>query len=1133
MTGSDVNFSQPFHLVVVGSSAGGIEALATLVSSLPTDFAAPVIIAQHLDPAHPSRLGEILSRYSPLPVRTIVDQEQLRPGIVYVVPSDQQIEIVDLSAHLEPGEERGPRPSVDRLFTSAAISFGERLIAIVLSGTGSDGSAGARMVHEQGGTVIIQNPATAAFPGMPRSLAVATVDVVANLEDIGPLLPRFLLDAERLETPSNQESLEQILGLLREQRGIDFSEYRKPTILRRLQRRMLAANCKTMKEYLDYLRANQDEQAALTSSFLIKVTDFFRDTKTFAYLRESILPDLIQKARAQPEGLRIWSAGCATGEEAYSVAILVLELLREAQLDIPVRIFATDLDSTAVSFARRGVFPSTALKNVPHDLATRYFRPVDGEYEVTEPVRKLIIFGPHDLVQTPPFPRIDILFCRNVLMYFTPDLQDIALHALAFALREGGYLVLGTAETSTPLVDCFTTANAALKIFRRNGFPVPFHSNRISSFTAGLPVRAGVEARSRPLVPVDPLRATGHLHRSNANSDSLLSGLAAGVVSVDNHYDIQFINVAARELLGIYGVAIGEDLIHRLSSVNASDLRAIIDTAFKDNRPTRLEEIAAADAETGRDRYLQIICSPQPAGPSEDQVSRVTITLTDVTSVVHGRLAVEDLLATQADELQVAVTRMKTMGETNHRLLEANEELTIASEQWRLMKDEYALASSDAEAATEELEAYAEELQASAEELETLNEELRASVEELAASNANLEARAEELSLQRQISEERRSQLDSVLTSMGDAVVVVDATGSPLRTNPSYDELFSGAAAPFVPRNEDGQVLPAEATPLMRAARGESFFLPFTIMDTDGRRRWYEANGRSLNGQARGVGVVVIRDITERSLRHLQDEFVERSSHELRTPLTAIRGYLQLVIRQLRSESTDGRLLRFALAAIDQEQRLEALIDELTDVTRIQSKQLQLQTEPMDLVALLSRVVEGARVMAQGQLIELTTDTDSLIMTGDVIRLEGALYNLLTNAIKYAPGTERIEVHLEHTGDDVKIVVQDYGPGIPAIAIPHIFSRFYRVAGINERNEGGLGLGLYIANEVVTAHGGMIEVASVEGEVTTFTVRLPLNLQPASIPESQATIDQETIAETRTSAHADVTGGDDTESSEE
>lgn len=1121
MAHPEVGSQQPSHLVVIGSSAGGIEALSTLVSSLPADFAVPIIIAQHLDPRHPSRLVEILSRYSPLPVRSIAGLEPLRAGTVYVIPSDQQIEIVDGTAHLEPCDEQGPRPSVNRLFSNAAVVFREHLIAIVLSGTGSDGAAGARMVHEEGGTVIIQNPETAAFPGMPRSLAVETVDVVANLEDIGSLLQRLLTEPDLLKTRTNQQTLQQILDLVRRHRGIDFNEYRQPTIMRRLQRRMVATNCTTMSDYLNYVRTNPDEETHLVRSFLIKVTDFFRDGKTFAYLREHVLPDLIRNAKDQPEGLRIWSAGCATGEEAYSIAILVLELLREDHRDIPVRIFATDLDSTAVGFARRGVYPSTALKNLPSELAARYFQKVDGEYEITEEARKLIVFGPHDLVQTPPFPRIDLLLCRNVLMYLTPDLQDIALHTLAFALRKGGYLVLGTAETSTPLAECFTTDSSTLKVFKRTGYQVPFHSNRIASFTARLPAPARLAERSRPLLATGPTRTASQPRRPNGGSETLLNGLPTGVVSVDEHYDIQFINIAAREMLGIYGVAVGEDLIHRLTSVNTADLRAVIDATFKESQPARIEEIVQTEAGTGQERYLQIICAPRRTEPSDDRAPQVIIILNDVTDIVRRRRVIEQSLATQQAEVHSAVTRMQKMGETNRRLLEANEELTIATEQLRALKDEYALASSDAEAATEELEAYAEELQASAEELETLNEELKTSVEELAATNATLEIRAQELSEQRQISEERRSQLDSVLASMGDAVVVVDAAGNSVRTNAAYDEMLASAAGPFIPRDEEGLPLPDAFTPQMRAARGESFFLPFTITGSDGRLRWFEASGRSLSGQTHGVGVVVIRDISERSLRHLLDDFVERSGHELRTPLTAIRGYLQLLIRQLRTESPDERLTRFTLAAIDQEQRLETLVNQLMDVTRIQSNQLELHHEPLDLVALVSGVVEVAQVLAQGQSIDIRMDVDSLLITGDVLRLEGALYNLLTNAIKYAPATERIEVHLGRSDDGAEIAVRDYGPGIPAHDLPYIFSRFYRVAGTNQKGTSGLGLGLYIAREVVIAHGGTIRATSKVGEGTTFTIHLPLRQQLGRDHESLARITLDNTPETRASACPD------------
>jgi two-component system CheB/CheR fusion protein len=333
------------HLVVVGSSAGGIGALSGLVSSLPEDFDAPIVVAQHLDPNRESHLQEILARKSTLPVKTVTKHEPLRAGVVYVVPANWHVNITDseieLSSEPSPGQ---PIPSINLLMETAAGVYGENLIAIVLSGTGTDGTEGARTVSQAGGAVIIQDPETAEFGEMPRSLAPSTVDIVASLEEIGPVLKNLISGIAVPEKISEDEgqNLEQFLQELHRSRGVDFRSYKRPTIMRRLGRRMAATGCESIEEYSEYLENHPEEYRQLIGAFLIKVTEFFRDPELFDHIKEKVLPELIGEAREQENQLRIWSAGCATGEEAYSLAITVSEVLgREAGL-FNVRIFATD-----------------------------------------------------------------------------------------------------------------------------------------------------------------------------------------------------------------------------------------------------------------------------------------------------------------------------------------------------------------------------------------------------------------------------------------------------------------------------------------------------------------------------------------------------------------------------------------------------------------------------------------------------------------------------------------------------------------------------------------------------------------------------------------------------------------------
>ncbi|HEV7216536.1 MAG TPA: chemotaxis protein CheB, partial [Chloroflexota bacterium] len=403
------------QLVVIGASAGGLEALSTLLGSLPASLPAAVVIAQHLSPSRTSHLEEIFSRRTPLPVNTVTERATLHAGVVYVVPPNQHVELVGRELHLI-ADHGGPHPSVDRLLTSAAQVFGENLIAIILSGQGSDGAAGARAVKAAGGVVMIQDPASAAFPSMPRSLAPNIVDVAAPVERLGALLQGLLSLGDRPQSPQGTPTLSAFLEHIRQRQGLDFTGYRTPTILRRLHRRLVATGANSLDEYMQHLEANPEEYQRLTQAFLIKVTEFFRDGDLFSHLRDVLLPELIATARQQGRGLRCWSAGCATGEEPYSLAILIADLLGDALEQANVRIFATDLDAEAVAFARRGAYPESALAGLPPDLVARHFTHQGDAYVIKKRVRSLIIFGQQDLGLRAPFPDIDLVLCRNVLI---------------------------------------------------------------------------------------------------------------------------------------------------------------------------------------------------------------------------------------------------------------------------------------------------------------------------------------------------------------------------------------------------------------------------------------------------------------------------------------------------------------------------------------------------------------------------------------------------------------------------------------------------------------------------------------------------------------------------------------------
>ncbi len=324
-------------------------------------------------------------------------------------------------------------------------------------------------MKKAGGTVIVQSPESAGFAAMPLSIPPTLVDITAAPEAMGRIILDIVGASEMPPDGTDRTMLRTLLAQLRERSGIDFSQYKTPTIMRRLSRLMVASGVSSIAEYLPFLQRNPEGYQRLVNSFLIKVTEFFRDAALFEALRDNILPKLMTEAREQNRELRIWSAGSSTGEEAYSLAILCAELMRDQESSIGVRIFATDVDELAVSFARRGVYSSDSLRHVPESLVARYFSKHDDRYEVSKQIRNMTVFGQHDLGQRAPFPRIDLVLCRNVLIYFTKELQARALQLFAFALRDGGYLVLGKAESTTSVPRFFKVSQLSTEDLRTRG----------------------------------------------------------------------------------------------------------------------------------------------------------------------------------------------------------------------------------------------------------------------------------------------------------------------------------------------------------------------------------------------------------------------------------------------------------------------------------------------------------------------------------------------------------------------------------------------------------------------------------------------------------------------------------------
>ncbi len=786
-------------LVVVGASAGGVEALSILVSTLPLDFPAPIVLAQHLDPNRPSSLDHILQRRTALPIIAVTSSSKLEPGKIYVVPANRHILVRDHHVELQEDRAKRPRPSIDALLSSAAEVYGDHLIAVILTGSGSDGAAGAVNVKNAGGTVIVQDPHTARYPSMPLALPPTIVDFEVKIENIGILLYNLLSGVTIVQSEERTEDiLREILELVSHQASVDFRQYKTSTILRRIGRRMTVTHVHTIRDYAEYLRSYPEEIGELVKAFLINVTQFFRDTEAFAYIKSEILPKLIAKARASDKIIRFWAAGCATGEEPYSLAMLLSDMLGAELGEWSIKIFATDLDEAAITFARRGIYSESLLKGTSDEYRDRFFEHVDQGYRISKTLRQMVIFGQQDLSRSAPFPRIDLVLCRNVLIYFSPELQEYVLNQFAFSLSPEGYLFLGKAETVRPTQSYLELINKQWKVYRCTGNVLPSvrrqHTPEIATpHLEGRVMNRPNKSMSTPHEQDTALTTTefGQLRRFN---ELLLRFLPIGVVVIDRNYHVLTANSAARRLLGLRDVINEQDFLHAVRGIPYSATRTAIDAVFRERNAVMLSEVELEAASGGSGRFLSLSMALMQIEANTPEYTAISVS--DVTDQVQIRRQLE---ASQSEQTLL----MNELGTTNKRLSYVNKELMDANEELQVANEELMLTHEELQATIEEFETTNEELQATNEELETNNEELQATNEELETTNDELRARTNELQEVANTLDTERVRLTEIVELSPFYILVLRGPNLIVEAyNPSNTDGFEGHAAQGQPVND-------------------------------------------------------------------------------------------------------------------------------------------------------------------------------------------------------------------------------------------------------------------------------------------------------------------------------------------
>jgi two-component system CheB/CheR fusion protein len=708
-------------IVGIGASAGGLEALRQLVAQLPDESRFTYIVAQHLSPTHQSMLVPLLSRETRLPVLEVSEGLAPEPNVVYITPARWNVAIREGRLHLTEATTPGtPKPSIDFFFASLAEDQGEMGVAVVLSGTGSDGARGVRAVRAAGGITFAQDEQSAKYSGMPRAAVESgCVDYVLPPGEIARQLGIMAQLATGQDLPPlSQEiasALDQIFDIVRQQTGVDFRIYKETTVRRRIRRRMVATECVSMDEYLLLLRRRGEEVARLSQEILISVTSFFRESEAFDALRLAI--DEIVAQKADGDDLRVWVAGCATGEEAYSVAILVFEALKAAKRRLKLQIFATDIDASAMLRARRGVFPKDEIVHLSPDRTRAYFTQTGQYIQVSKQLRESILFSNHNLVRDPPFLRMDLISCRNVLIYFKPEIQGRLLRIFHGALRQGGYLFLGRSETTHQQDRLFGTVDERARIYTRKEADV---SPLLPSRDYG----AAIGARPERV----PGRARSPL--SERVLQAVLGSFLPAVIVVDESLNLKHVYGDVSPFVSIQP---GQPNLNLYALAHPSlrvDIRSLVMKAQRTPKETQVHAVQLADSR----QVIRLGVAALPNDPGEPVHFVVMLQRAEVEE--KRRRARQPLDAGERDQQMHGLEEQ--LAATRENLQTVIEELETSNEELQSLNEELSSANEELQSANEELETSNEELQSTNEELTTVNEELETKTHELIRLNSDL-----------------------------------------------------------------------------------------------------------------------------------------------------------------------------------------------------------------------------------------------------------------------------------------------------------------------------------------------------------------------------------------------------------
>lgn len=1049
----------PHYIIAIGASAGGLEEIISFFDHTPSDGVSYVIV-QHLSSDFRSRMVDVLARHSKLAVKEAEQGMKVQTNEVYLIPSDKFmfIEHGILSLKDKNGS-KGPHLTINSFFNSLAKNSGSKAIGIVLSGLGSDGSEGVEAIKSEGGMIIVRDPATAEFDSMPLSaIATGVVDFVLEPE----LMPDVIEDFVKKEGLSVNEIkentivIEAITSYVKEQSPLDFTDYKHATIFRRIKRRVAANNLASLEKYLVFLKETPLELEILIQSFLISVTAFFRDKEAFEILETVVIPEILAKHSPEDE-LRFWVAGCATGEEAYSLAILVKEQLTGKFENTEVKIFATDIDNGALLQAGKGLFAASSIKPVSAKRLKRFFVNEFDQFRATPELRKMIIFAKHDIVKNPPYCNMHFISCRNLLIYMAPPLQKKVYSMLLFGLMSEGYLFLGSSENPIPIAKNLEVVHSTWKIYKN------LETKRAINFEVfSLPKLADIKDVS--------IRKTPAIKSSHSIEEAININLVSEMNTLAICID------STNQVVKTYGDTTNF-LLQKNFTSNLADLLP---------RPLAVtfNTLCINSKKTNEVQRLNGVSIKQ--GEADINVS-ITVSPLNIKKGDQGLLLVVFKAEKNDAELQPAVL----FDEQRY----FNQYTVLLEEELKEMQDKLQATYEQLDASADNMQSYNEELLSSNEEMQSTNEEMQSVNEELHTINAEFQLKNKELQdVNDDLNNYFRSNINGQLFVNNDLLLMKFSPGTVKQINLLPTDI--GRPLSNISTNIKFETIEND----IKKVIAEGGVITKEVETDNGK--WYQVMTMPYvqNNQKTNGAIITFNDITE--LKEIQyeldkknesllrinadlDNFVLTASHDLLAPLGNIEMSIS-VMNELKD--VDPRLEKFTSIINTSVKKFRSLIVDIARIAKIENDMTsQEQLSINDVLNNIEWSLDN-KIKEANAVIHRNLEVEEILFSAKNFR--SILYNLISNSIKYRREVSPvINIHTFRDKDCINICVEDNGVGIPTQDLPTIFTMYGRLSTTVE----GDGIGLCLAKKIIDAAGGNIFVESKVGYGSKFTVCLKLS----------------------------------------